>query len=238
MPNPYLSPMKRLLLSICLSVCALAPLFAQNFTPPEAINLDEVMQKIGYPMEAKSAHVSGKVLAKVKVTEAGRVASYEILESPSPVLSKAVESQIDALRFKPAKKEGVAVSSYMQVPFRFELSESAFNDLQAALRTTGEVESLDLSGKGLTVIDSRIPKFASLRVLNLDDNKLTAIPASFSKLRLLQELSLANNQLTSLPKSLKKLKHLKVLDISGNQLSKEAIQDVRDMLEDTEVMAD
>ncbi len=230
--------MKRLLLSVCLSGLAFAAAVAQNFTPPEPINLDEVSQKIGYPMEAKSAHVSGKVLAKVKVTEAGRVASYEILESPSPVLSKAVEAQIDALRFKPAKKEGVAVSSYMQVPFRFELSESSFNDLQAALRSTGEVESLDLSGKGLTVIDSRIPKLTSLRVLNLDDNQLKSIPAAFKNLRLLQELHLANNQLTSLPKSLKKLKHLKVLDISGNALSKEQIAQVREWLEDTEVTAD
>lgn len=230
--------MKRLLLSICLSVCVLVPVLAQNFTPPEPINLDEVLQKIGYPMEAKSAHVSGKVLAKVKVTEAGRVDSYEILESPSPVLSKAVEAEIDALRFKPAKKDGIAVSSYLQVPFRFELSETSFNDLQAALRATGEVESLDLSGKGLTVIDSRIPKLTNLRVLNLDDNQLKSIPASFSKLRLLEELSLANNQLTSIPKSLKKLKHLKTLDISGNALSKEQILQVREWLEETEILAD
>lgn len=230
--------MKRLLLSICLSVCVLVPVLAQNFTPPEPINLDEVSQKIGYPMEAKSAHVSGKVLAKIKVSEAGRVINYVIQESPSPMLSKAVESQIDALRFKPAKKDGIAVTSFVTLPFNFELSETSFNDLQAALRATGEVESLDLSGKGLTVIDSRIPKLTNLRVLNLDDNQLKSIPASFSKLRLLEDLSLANNQLTSIPKSLKKLKHLKTLDISGNALSKEQVLQVREWLEETEILAD
>lgn len=230
--------MKRLLILI-LGCTWMYSLWGQNGTPPEVLNLEEVLQKIGYPMEAKNAHVGGKVVAKVKVGTNGKVETYEILESSSPVLADAVKAHIEDLKFRPAKNNGEAVAAYMQVPFRFELPEStSFNDLEAALASTGDVEALDLSSKNLTAVDSRVARLSSLRDLNLEDNQLTTVPGFIAKLSMLEHLSLADNQLTSIPSSLKKLKNLKTLDISGNKLTEEQIRKVREQLEDVDVMGD
>jgi TonB family protein len=228
--------MKRLLLMLSLLLAFVQGTFAQGDSAPEVLNLGEVIDKIGYPMEAKSAHVSGKVLAQVSVDDKGKVSACEILESPSPILSDAVKAHVDELKFRPAKKSGTPVKSIVKVPFLFELPETThFTDLNAALASLGEVESLDLSGKQLKAVDSRLPELSSLRKLDFSNNQIPAIPSSITKLRLLEELHFSNNPIGSYPKALKKLKSLKHLYLVGTKLSPEQLDKLQGLFKDCEV---
>src|SRR5688572_21493453 len=94
--------------------------FGQTETPPECLNLEEVQQRIGYPLEAKRAGAQGKVVAKVTVGENGKVEKHEISESPSQWLSDAVSAHIAELKFHPAKKEGKPIKSIVLVPIVFD----------------------------------------------------------------------------------------------------------------------
>ncbi|MEM7038606.1 MAG: energy transducer TonB, partial [Bacteroidota bacterium] len=120
---------------------------AQNEIPPECTNLSSVMNKIGYPVEAKAARIEGKVIAKVVVSTRGRVESHEIVDSPNAILSDAVSAQIKGLKFRAAKKDGIPIKSIVHIPFLFELPEGPvqYNSVKEALGVDGDVEALDLS---------------------------------------------------------------------------------------------
>jgi TonB family protein len=214
--------------------------FAQAETPPECLNLEEVQQKIGYPLEAKRAGASGKVIAKVTVGENGKVEKHEITDSPSPLLSQAVSDHIESLKFHPAKKEGKPIRSIVLVPIVFEAGggDKVFTSLEEALTTTEVVEILDLSGQNLKTLDSRIARLTSLRKINLDDNSFTEIPSVLAKLPALAEIEMSGNQIKSVPGFLKKMKSLRSLDISNNQMSAAAITKAREMLEHVELLTD
>lgn len=231
--------MKRHLLILTLLVAGAQWLLGQAEVAPQVLNMSEIIDKIGYPMEAKSAHVSGKVVAKVKVDEKGKVVSHEIAESPSPVLAEAVDKHVGGLKFRPAQKAGQPVAAWVMLPFTFSLPEStSFSDLNDALASLGEVESLDLSNKQLKAIDSRLPQLTSLRKLNLSGNEISLVQPTLSKLRLLEELNLSGNPVTSLPKKLKKLKNLKRLDISGTKISGEELEKVRTIFDGAEIITE
>ncbi len=77
---------------------------------------------------------------------------------------------------------------------------------------------LDLSGKQLTSLPSRIGQLTDLRTLDLRNNRLKRLSEVIGQLPNLQELYLYENQLTSLPESIGRLKHLVILGLSDNQL--------------------
>jgi TonB family protein len=214
--------------------------WGQAETPPECLNLEEVQQKIGYPLEAKRAGASGKVVAKVTVGENGKVEKHEIAESPSQWLSDAVSAHIMELKFHPAKKEGKAIRSIVLVPIVFDAGsgEKVFTSLDEALTTTEVVEILDLSGQNLSALDTRVARLKSLRKINLDDNAFTEIPSVLGKLPALAEIELSGNQIKSVPGWMKKMKNLRALDISNNAMSAAAITKAREMLEDVELLTD
>ena len=208
-------------------------LAAQSDTPPECLNLGEIQQKIGYPIEAKRAGAHGKVIAKVTVGKNGKVEQSEIMESPSPILSKAVLSHIGGLKFKAAKMDGKPSKSIVQVPIIFENTSApkVYTSLEKALTTLNLVESLDLSGQKLDGLDKRISRLKSLRSIVLDDNNFDRIPSVLKKLPALEEIEIANNKVTKIPCYVKKMKNLKVLNVSGNPLTTKAVDKAHDSFE-------
>jgi TonB family protein len=215
-------------------------LFAQTETPPECLNLEAVQQKIGFPLEAKRAGASGKVIAKVTVDPSGKVSKSEIMESPSQLLSDAVMAHIGDLKFTPAKMDGKPIKSIVQVPIVFDNagSDKVFTSLEEALTTTELVENLDLSGQKLSTLDSRITRLKSLHKIILDDNNFTEIPSVLAKLPALAEIEISSNQLKSVPGFLKKMKSLRSLDISDNQIPAAAIEKAREQMEHIELLTD
>jgi TonB family protein len=213
---------------------------AQTETPPECMNLEEVQQKIGFPLEAKRAGASGKVVAKVTVDPSGKVIKSEITQSPSMLLSEAVLAHIGDLKFKPAKLDGKPIKSIVQVPILFDNagSDKVFPSLEEALTTTEVVEILDLSGQKLNTLDPRISRLKSLRVIKLDDNNFTEIPSVLAKLGSLEEIEISSNQIKAVPGFLKKMKTLRSLDISDNDIPKAAIDKAREQLEHVELLTD
>jgi bla regulator protein BlaR1 len=80
-----------------------------------------------YPKAAVDAHQSGKVILKVQVDEKGNVQFAEV-EKADPPEAKAVfaEASVAAVmqwKFNPAKKNGKAVSGWVQVPIDFALDD-------------------------------------------------------------------------------------------------------------------
>ncbi len=214
--------------------------YAQTETPPECMNLEEVQQRIGFPLEAKRAGAHGRVVAKVTVDPNGKVSKSEITESPSMLLSEAVLAHIGDLKFKPAKVDGKPIKSIVQVPIIFDnaASDKVFTSLEEALTTTDVVEHLDLSDQKLSSLDARIVRLKSLRVIKLNDNNFTELPSVLGKMLSLEEIEISSNQLTSVPGFLKKMKALRSLDISDNDIPKEAIDKARENLEHLELLTD
>lgn len=213
---------------------------AQTEVAPECLNLEQVQQKIGYPLEAKRAGASGKVIAKVTVSPAGKVEKYEITESPSKLLTEAVAAHIEELKFNPAKQNGQAIKSIVLVPIVFDAGDAdkVFTSLDDALTTTEVVETLDLSGQKLSSLDGRVARLTSLRKIILSDNQFTEIPGVLAKLTSLAEIEISNNQLTKVPGFLKKMKALRALDISHNDIPSTTIDKVREQLEHVELLTD
>lgn len=226
------------LFAALILICGRA--YGQTETPPECMNLEEVQQKIGFPLEAKRAGASGKVVAKLTVEPSGKISKSEIIESPSKLLSEAVLAHIGDLKFKPAKMDGKPIKSIVQVPISFDNagSDKVFTSLEEALTTTEVVEILDLSGQKLSTLDARIVRLKSLRVIKLDNNNFTAIPSVLGKMLSLSEIEISSNQITSVPGFLKKMKSLHALDISDNDIPKEAIDKAREQLEHIELLTD
>lgn len=216
--------------------------FAQNETPPEALNLYATMDKIGYPDDAKTAGVEGRVLAQVTLNEKGRVVDYEIKESPSAVLSNAVEEHIENLKFKPAKKDGQAIKSIVQVPFRFELPAKpggkSCTSVAEALEDPSACEELDLSGRKASELNPELSKCINLRVLTLDNMDLGKVPKWVRALKNLEELSIADNRLNTLPSWLVKMPALESLDIQDNNFSKMELLDIREKYQDIDLLTD
>ncbi len=88
---------------------------------PKPLNMIDVQRNIGYPQAARDNDIQGLVIAKVLVSKEGEYISNTIINSPDPVLTKAVQAQIKELRFEPAKKDGKAVQFYVNIPFNFKL---------------------------------------------------------------------------------------------------------------------
>lgn len=214
----------------------------QSETPPEALNLYATMDKIGYPDDAKSAGVEGTVLAQVTINEKGRVVDYEIKKSPSPILSGAVEKHVESLKFKPAKKDGEAIKSIVQVPFRFELPAApdgkVCTSVADALKDPSAVTELDLSGRKSSELSPELAKCINIRVLTLDGMDLGKVPSWIRALKNLQELSLADNSLSSLPGWLVKMPLLESLDIQENKISKKDLLDIREKYENIDLLTD
>ena len=94
------------------------------FTEKEAqvLNLAEVCRQIEYPKEALHAGIEGIVQILVNVDEQGNYLEHKIAHSPHHSLSHALAPYIPCLGFEPAMHQGVQISGWKVVPFRFRIS--------------------------------------------------------------------------------------------------------------------
>lgn len=78
-----------------------------------------------YPEEALKNGVEGSVFVKIWVDEEGKVRDAVIQESDRDVFNQASLDAAKRLQFTPATKDGVPVSVWVTVPFRYKLADKA-----------------------------------------------------------------------------------------------------------------
>ena len=86
-------------------------------TDPEVIN----DLKIAYPAEAKKAEVEGPVRLKITVDFEGNVSTASVISGPGYGLDEAALAALKKFRFKPAMKNGEAVSTTFVYTYMFLL---------------------------------------------------------------------------------------------------------------------
>ncbi|KAG9456651.1 hypothetical protein H6P81_001159 [Aristolochia fimbriata] len=101
-------------------------------------------------------------------------------------------------------------------PVKEEVNEEVVGILQNAMGQG--IESVDLTGRQLTILPEAFGRLRSLVMLNLSNNQLEGLPDSISGLDNLEELRVSSNVLVSLPDSIGLLTNLRILDVSGNKL--------------------
>jgi periplasmic protein TonB len=76
-----------------------------------------------YPMIARSSGYKGTVLLKVLVLKSGKVGKVELEKSSSyGIFDKSAIEAVKNWIFIPGKRDGVPISSWVEVPIRFELN--------------------------------------------------------------------------------------------------------------------
>ena len=108
--------------------------------PPKAIatktvfGMDEVDQKpagIGvlkppYPFSARRKGIEGYVTVKFLVDKTGKAREVKILDAKPPgIFDRAVHKTVPRWRFKPGKKGGRPVDTWVKITIRFELGDDA-----------------------------------------------------------------------------------------------------------------
>ena len=83
----------------------------------------------------------------------------------------------------------------------------------------GNLEYLDLSFHGISVLPENMGDLDFLKELNLKNNSIEMLPESFSQIDNLLILKLHNNMLSSLPEDIGNLENLEELFLPGNQLT-------------------
>lgn len=89
---------------------------------PQALNLEEVRDSIGYPAEAARQGIEGMVIARILVNKQGAYVRHKIISNDvDSLLVGAVEPRLPMLKFKPAMREGAPSMFWMNIPFPFRL---------------------------------------------------------------------------------------------------------------------
>ncbi|MFN8397694.1 MAG: energy transducer TonB [Bacteroidia bacterium] len=68
---------------------------------PSPLNLDSVKRVIAYPPYAWEMKITGRVVARIMVSETGKYLKHIILKNPHPILTKEAERVLPMLRFRP-----------------------------------------------------------------------------------------------------------------------------------------
>lgn len=90
---------------------------------PKPVNMDNIVEAIGYPSETKNLGIEGLVLVYVEINEQGEVTSHTLLSAPNKKLKETVEQEISKLKFEPARnQQGLPVASAVRIPFKFQLT--------------------------------------------------------------------------------------------------------------------
>ena len=76
-----------------------------------------------YPMIARINGFEGKVLLRVLVLKNGKVGKIDLEKSSGyAILDKSAIESVENWTFIPGKKDGIPISSWVEVPIKFELS--------------------------------------------------------------------------------------------------------------------
>jgi protein TonB len=77
-----------------------------------------------YPLQARRNNWEGAVLVEIRIGPDGRVQKETVLQSSGyPVLDQAAQKAIQKWRYRPARKNGVAVASQLRVRVKFCLTD-------------------------------------------------------------------------------------------------------------------
>jgi len=83
--------------------------------------------KPDYPLEARQKGYEGEVLLKVEVLQNGRVGEVEVEKSSGyEILDQSAITAVKKWRFVPARKGGVNIPCWVNIPFKFHLRDVFF----------------------------------------------------------------------------------------------------------------
>ncbi len=100
-----------------------APLPDRNIAEQPAYALDN--PRIDYPVLANIRGIEGRVTVRVEVLPTGRPGKMWLKQSSgSGILDQNAQEQLKQWRFVPARKHGLAVSAWIDVPVLYRLSEA------------------------------------------------------------------------------------------------------------------
>jgi len=74
-----------------------------------------------YPDEARKQGIEGTVHIKARVGEDGKVQEASVAKSAHPLLDESALAAVRKASFKPAVKDGHAISFWVQIPVKFAL---------------------------------------------------------------------------------------------------------------------
>lgn len=103
---------------------------------PSPINLKEVRAQIGYPIAAVKQNIEGVIHCRILVDEEGKYERHTFTRNAHPILMKAVDRQLETLRFRPAIKERVPIKYWVNVPFSFRLKHDAQQAISQQVKQT------------------------------------------------------------------------------------------------------
>ena len=92
---------------------------------PIPLNLSEIVAHISYPPKAVQAGIEGLVQVMVQVDSYGNYVNHEVVRSPHPLLSEAVNTYLPCLMFSPAVHEDMPVEAWRGIPFKFSITPMA-----------------------------------------------------------------------------------------------------------------
>lgn len=96
--------------------------FVPVMQEPTPINMDSVVQVIGYPRKAVRKNIQGQVIVRIMVDESGQYLKHQIIRPVHPILDEAIEAELPSLRFTPAiDADGQAIKFWVNIPFNFRL---------------------------------------------------------------------------------------------------------------------
>lgn len=78
-----------------------------------------------YPKEAKERGIEGTVYVKLLVNDKGVVEKAVVEQSDAEIFNKVSIDAAMKWKFKPALKQGLPVSTWIMLPFKFKLSDSS-----------------------------------------------------------------------------------------------------------------
>jgi len=110
---------------------------------PQPVNLQEVIQKIGYPEEAVRENIEGNVVVRILVDEQGNYVKHAIVNQAPPALVNAVEAHISEISFTPALQNGKAIKYWKNLRFPFKLLEEKRDPREVAIEVLTEVLQKD-----------------------------------------------------------------------------------------------
>ena len=90
---------------------------------PYPLNLDSIVQAFVYPPIAKEAGIEGRIIFRILIDTSGHYLRHIVLREPHSILTKAVETQLPALRFSPAFIGPHPVKAWVSMPFNCILPE-------------------------------------------------------------------------------------------------------------------
>jgi len=118
------------------------------------------------------------------------------------------------------------------------LSNNKLRSLPSQIGELVNLEELYLDHNDLQgSLPGEIRKIPNLRILDVQHNNMTGIPAEIGQLRNLSALNYSYNGLDTYPNEIANLKdNLKVLDISRNKYSQGAVDELKRLLPNTNVI--